>query len=281
MSHFGKRQGRDVEGQPLVAHRGRFLDGPRGVPMAGQALPGLRGVFFPRPDGVPAGWPPNAMTRFDPALGRGYRIGDTTPVPAGAGVTAGVPPVLLVNHGDVSKISRWKVSLSVTDPNHNAPSLDGARLQFVILGKMENEAVPRRITVTLGQGGVIYAPGRSVTVAAFNSLPYALHAEWQIDEVTAGMSRWEDAEILPNVNVGVEHGLDISPFAGALEVFSGAGAAAPTLRGYQKATQAAAIYAEVLAVPRSGVIQITPGLDYTLESGGAGQTYAVYYSCFG
>lgn len=273
---------RDLTGAPVV-NRGRFKDGPRGVPRIGGCTPlaGLSGVCFPRPAGMPANWPPAAMTRFDPAMGRGYRIGDTVGIPPGTGVAIGSEPKLIVNHGDISKVSRWKVTLTVTDPANNAPARDGARLRFVVTGKMENDTIPRRITVTLGQSGVIYTPGRSVTVAAYNPLPYALHADWQIDEVTAGISRWEDSEVLTAIDAGAEHVLDIPPFCTTLEVFAGAGTPAPTLRGYQGATIVNALYTEVLAVPRSGTIQVTPGLDYTLESGGLNQAYIVFYACFG
>jgi hypothetical protein len=220
------------------------------------------------------------MTRFDQALGRGYRIGDATRVPAQAGFGVN-PPVLVANHGNAAGISRWKATLFTTDPEGNAGANDGARLRFVVTGKMENEIIPRRALVTRGEASVIYAPGRSISIAVYNPMDYALYAQWQIDEATAGISRWEDGEIFASIDINTEYPLDIPPFCQSIQVFSGGGVSAPTLRGYQQSTQIAPVYVEVVTVPRSEPIPVVPGLSYTIEAGGLSQTYAVYYACFG
>ena len=220
------------------------------------------------------------MTRFDQAMGRGYRIGDSVLIPAQAGFS-GNPPVLIANHGNVGSVSRWKATLSTTDPDGNAGANDGARLRFVVTGKMENEIIPRRTLVTLGEASVVYAPGRSISIAVYNPMNYSLYAQWQIDEATAGVSRWEDSEIFSSIDSNTEYTLDVPTFCQTLQIFSAGGVSAPTLRGYQRSTQLAPVYVEIVTVPRSEAIPVVPGIDYTLEAGGLNQTYAVYYACFG
>jgi len=213
-------------------------------------------------------------------MGRGYRIGNFTPVPAGAGMPgSGVEAVTIVNHGEVNRIGRWKITMMVKDPEGNDVGKDGAGLRFTTIAKMENEIIPRTCFVTLGDAQVIYAPGRSLEVLAFNPMAIDLVAHWNIDEVTAGLARWEDSQFLDfGVIPAVETDVATPPFCGSFEVFGNTGDASPTLKGY--APGGSLVYTEILAVPRSGTIPRIPGLDFTITPG-AGTKHVIYFVCDG
>jgi hypothetical protein len=239
------------------------------------------------------------MTSFDPAAGRGYRIGNQMTVPAGAGFN-GQPPVNVANHGAADVIARWKVTFYVRDPAGSDSSQQGSRLRIVTLSKMENDEIPRRCTVTLDDAQVIYAPGRALQIFAFNPMPFDLVIEYNLDEVTAGLSRWEDVEFfrfnaattpkiaaapyVPNPPTGLpahdpfEVALDIPPFCSGFAVysdqqspaFSSGGAIAtgifpnlPLIRGYGRSSNI--VYQDVLLTPHSPFVDRVPGVDYTIR----------------
>jgi hypothetical protein len=213
---------------------------------------------------------------FDPAMGRGYRIGDLVDVP-GASVTQ-----CLSNYGHINRILRWKATLMVQDPEGNDSLRNGAGLRFTVLAKMENELIPRTCFVTVGDAQVIYAPGRSISIQAANPQAFELQAHYQLDEYAGGLSEWEDNQVFPAL--AAEADMALPNFCDSFEVFSpGATAPAPRLRGYGPG--GTLVYDEVLAVPRSGEIPRIPGVDYTLSpSGGGGggpQSHIILYNCVG
>ena len=236
------------------------------------------------------GWPPKEMRAFDPAMGRGYRIGDSVVIPALAGFPGGPDAVRIVNHGDANRISRWKITLNTSDPNANDTDLRrGSSLQYRITASMENEVIPRRATVTVNDSQVVYAPGRTIEILAFNRMPWGLVAQYSLDEVTAGMSRWKDAEnfeigLLTTEPGGQEFAMDFPPFCSAFEVFTKSTNPGATVRAYNGV--GTMVYSETVAAPRSNLIIRIPGCDYTIEppSNNMGHTtaaYSVYYTCDG
>jgi hypothetical protein len=240
------------------------------------------------------------MTSFDPAAGRGYRIGDQKLVPAGSGFN-GVPPVNVANHGAADVIARWKVTFYVRDPAGSDSAQLGSRLRIVTLSKMENDEIPRRCTVTLDDAQVIYAPGRALQIFAYNPMPFDLVIEYNLDEVTAGLSRWEDVEFFrfdtlttgpccdgvgvfaPNPPTGLpahdpdEQPLDIPPFCSGFAVYSDQQSPAfstgvpatgifpnlPLIRGYGRG--GGIVYQDILLTPHSPFVDRIPGLDYTIR----------------
>jgi len=231
------------------------------------------------------------FARFDPALGRGYRIGDHKPVPAYSGFQVGVgtqlvPPVVLADYGSPNRVHRWKVTVHVADPDGNDAPRSGAGLRFTILAKMENELIPRRCFVTVGSSQVLYAPGRSIRILALNPMDFQLEAHYNLDEFAGGLSTWEDMQYFGGSNpfsgaLAAEADLNLPPFCSSFEVFSpGAGAPAPRLRAYGPG--GVVVYDEVLTVPASGEIERIPNVDYTLDiTGAAPQTHMVLYQCTG
>lgn len=222
---------------------------------------------------------PNPWTRFDPALGRGYRIGQRLIVPANSGFFPGTPPTVLANHGDPEKIFRWKVTCYVTMPDGVAdPVQQGSGLRFVVRAKMENDNIPRTAFVTLGDAQALYAPGRSLSVLAFNPNPYDLIAEVALDEYVGGISVWEDTLLYDNLTAETE--LVFPPFCSRFQVFSRAGAAAAEIRAYDPS--GAIVYSEVLATPRSGMLDRLPNTDYTIRPSTPGpQVHQVLFVCDG
>jgi hypothetical protein len=221
---------------------------------------------------------PAEFQRWDPALGRGYRIGNANAVPSGAGIlNSGIEPVTLVNHGEVNRIGRWKVTLMVKDPAGNDVTRDGVGLRFVVTARMENDIIPRTCFVTLGDAQVIYAPGRAMEVIAINPSAIDLEAHWNIDEVTAGLSRWEDVQVFDAL--GGETDLELPPFCGSFEVFGVMGQAAPMLRGYGPG--GTLLYSEIIGSPRSGPIPRIPSIDFTLQSGAPPTQHTVLFVCDG
>ena len=220
---------------------------------------------------------PADMQIHDPAMGRGYRIGNAQVVPAN---TAESNAVCLINHGQANKIGRWKVSINVQDPEGNDVALSGAGLAFILRVRMENDDIPRTTFVGIGGGMVIYAPGRSINLVAYNPYDIDLTAHWNIDEVTAGISVWEDRDIfVGSTALTAETTLTLPPFCTYLEAFTTSLGSAPTLKGY--ANGGTVVYQEVLSIPRSSKIQIVQGLEYTITPGHSGQELAVLYTCQG
>lgn len=220
------------------------------------------------------------FTRFDPAAGRGYRIGNQVVVPAGAGF--GVePPVVLANHGDPAKIFRWKVILHTVLPEGGVDPVNaGCGLRFIVRPRMENDDIPRTCFVTLDDAQHIYASGRSLSVFAFNPNAFDLTAHISLDEYVGGLSIWEDVTLFENTLVA-EVPLDFPPFCSRFQITSpGAAAPAPRIRGY--APGGVLVYDETLAVPRSGLVDRVPDLDYTIApTGGAPQSHAILFHCDG
>ncbi len=222
---------------------------------------------------------PNPWTRFDPALGRGYRIGQKLVVPAGAGLNPWAPPTVLANHGDPEKIFRWKVTCYVTMPDGVAdPPLTGAGLRFVVRARMENDNIPRTAFVTLGDAQALYAPGRSLSVLAFNPNPFDLVAEVALDEYVGGISVWEDTLLYEDLAAETE--LVFPPFCSRFQVFSRSTGGTCEVRAY--APSGAIVYNEVLGIPRSGMLDRLPNTDYTIRPTGVGlQTHQVLFVCDG
>lgn len=222
---------------------------------------------------------PNPWTRFDPALGRGYRIGQRLIVPANSGFFPGLPPTVLANHGDPEKIFRWKVTCYVTMPDGvTPPVLQGSGLRFVVRAKMENDNIPRTAFVTLGDAQALYAPGRSISVLAFNPNSYDLLAEVALDEYVGGISVWEDTLLYDNLLGETE--LVFPPFCSRFQVYTQAGAGAAEIRAYDPS--GVIVYSEVLAVPRSGLLDRLPNTLYTIRPTGAPpQTHQVLFVCDG
>ncbi len=216
----------------------------------------------------------------DPGMARGYRIGNANVVAAN---TPAEDPQLLINHGQANKIGRWKVTVNVQDPDEGDVAQLGCGLHFILRCRMENDDIPR--TTFVGKGGamVIYAPGRSINLVAYNPNAIPLTAHWNIDEVTAGISVWEDRDIFSGATaLSVETPLVLPTFCTYLEVFTTNVGTAPTLKGYPPGVAPVLpIYQETLAIPRSSKIQIVQGLDYTITPGHLGQALAVLYTCQG
>lgn len=226
------------------------------------------------------GLPGSSWTRFDPAAGRGYRIGNQLVVPAGAGF-GGAPAVVMANHGDPSKIFRWKVILHTSLPTGVADPVNaGSGLRFLIRARMENDDIPRTCFVTLDDAQHIYASGRALEVLAFNPNAFELTAHISLDEYVGGLSIWEDVTIFEN-NLVAETELVFPPFCSRFQVMSpGAAAPAARIRGY--APGGVVVYDDTLAVPRSGLIDRIPDLDYTIAPTGAvPQSHAVMFHCDG
>ena len=217
--------------------------------------------------------PTGLMTAFDPAMGRGYRIGNAVAVP-GASVTA-----CLSNYGHPDRIMRWKVTLMVQDPDGNDVLRNGAGLRFTFLAKMENELIPRTAFVSVGNSVVLYAPGRSISMQVAHPQSFALEAHYQLDEYAGGLAEWEDNQFFDKLIVESDMGLP--NFCDTFQVFSpGTGAPAPRLRGYGPG--GTLVYEEVLAVPRSGIIPRIPQVDYTLgPTGAVAQDHMILYNCVG
>jgi len=217
-------------------------------------------------------------------MGRGYRIGDQRTISAGAGfpgVVPGIinPAVALANYGQPHEFRRWKVTLHVADPDGNTPALQGSGLRFTVTAKMENEIIPRRVFISVGDAQVIYAPGRSIEILGLNPNTFDLRAHWQVDEETAGLSTWEDREIFTALSA--ETVLDIPPFCDHFQIYS-PGAAAPSARVRGYATGGTVAFDSIVAVPDSGDLSRVPDLLYTITpTGAAPQVHAVRYQCVG
>lgn len=223
-----------------------------------------------------------AFMRFDPAAGRGYRIGDQRAIPALAGfpplVGFPIPAELLVNHGFPDEIRAWKATLHVTDPTGVVPALTGAGLRFIVRAKMENDLIPRQCFVSVGNAQVIYAPGRSIEVQCFNPNAFVLTTHWQIDEATAGLAAWEDQELF--LALAVQTPMTLPPFCDSFEVYSpGPGAPAPRVRGY--GPLGVVVYDQTLPVPASGIVTVIPNVAYTIAPTAAPQDHIVRYACIG
>lgn len=219
---------------------------------------------------------PREFQRHDPAFGRGYRIGNKNTVPAN---TPQANPVGLINFGKPDVVGRFKITLNVQDPTSAEPANTGAGLRFQIIAQMENDKIPRTCFVSVGGGQVLYVPGRSLNVVAWNPYAIGLEAHWNIDEVVAGISVWEDVDLfVDSTALTVEAALDLPTFCTGFEVFTISGGPAPTIRGYSNTQQ---VFRETVTAGRSGRIPVVPGFDYTIEPGVNPQNVAVVYTCQG
>jgi len=234
----------------------------------------IHGLRVPSAKSPVSGYAPAPYMITDPAMGRGYRIGDQRVVPAGA------TGFSIHNHGLVDHYYRWKVKLACSFPTGVPdPATDGMRLRFHIFGKAENDRIEHRVSVSPNDAQVVYVHGRSVEILCDNPTTVPLVAQYNLDEAAPGLSTWEDMEFF--TALAVETPLDIPPFCDAFVVLSpGAAAPAPRIRGYLPGGVVG--YDEVLAVPRPLAIPRTPNLDYTIAPTGAvPQVHTVHYQCVG
>ncbi|MCX7020724.1 MAG: hypothetical protein NTW26_00350, partial [bacterium] len=168
---------------------------------------------------------------FDPAIGRAYRIGGTEVIPSG---TLQFEPIV-TNHGQADVVTRWKVTLKGTDPDHHIAAGRGAHLRFLVGTKMESDYIIRRGTIhvrtqnpnpnllvqaldALDQGGAVtlYCVGRSLDVKVLNENAVAgndLTVDYAIDEADSGLSIWHDLQTYNMILAGgiVETGFNIPP----------------------------------------------------------------------
>lgn len=219
-----------------------------------------------------AGYPGPTAAALDPAMARGYRIGDTKTVANGA-------TELLANHGHQDHYFRWKVTLGVRDADGVAYTPNTAYTAlFNVLIKVENDRILRRCAVPRGGGQVLYAPGRFIDVSVTNAGSQPLQIDYNLDEATPGLSSWSWFEDLAGVVAETE--LDVPEFCTSAQIFTPTGSAGFTLRGY--GATGALVYFETLFVPRSGEIALAPGLLYTVQNVGPGaQDGHIHYRCVG
>lgn len=219
--------------------------------------------------------------RFDPALGRGYRIGKQETVPAGAGTTAaGTPPVVLYNSGNMDHVSRWRITLNARDPLGNVPALQGAGLRYIVTATQENETIPRTafLNAQSNDAVVLYAPGRSLTVVAINENAFSLQSNFSVDEASAGLAEWRDQATF--VALAAETELVLPNFCDWFEVATPSGAPLPRVRGYGPA--GVLYYDEILTASNLQQVYRIPGLRYTLTpSGGGAGNYIALFHCLG
>lgn len=213
---------------------------------------------------------------FDPAMGRGYRIGNRILIPAGAGVTAGTRPIQLANHGWQDQLYRWKITMG-TEADTVLPPDTGAHLRYTALAKMENDLIPRTISVGPGEAGVLYAPGRALDLLVSNPSPFDLWANFSLDEASSGLADWADRETF----IAIAAAQDMNPptFCDTFKVYSVTGGNPPLVQGFDDLGNL--VYSEVLAVPRSAEIDRIPGIRYTIAPAGGVGTYVIYYNCLG
>lgn len=175
-----------------------------------------RGLRIP-PAKIPIpGYQPAPYMITDPAMGRGYRIGNQRTVPAGA------TGFSIANHGLIDHYYRWKVTLGVAiPPGVVDPPTDGMRVRFHIFGKAENDRIEHRASVSPTDGQVVYVTGRSIEILADNPGAIPLIAQYNLDEASPGLSTWEDMEFFTALTA--ETPLDLSPFTDAIVVLSPGG----------------------------------------------------------
>jgi hypothetical protein len=203
--------------------------------------------------------------------------------PGGVSFTMAAGTTLqLLNLVNQNAYQRWKINLTVGIPRDvvTAPST-ASFVTFTITSQMENDQSVRTVTLNVGDSITLYAQGRALTVtgatSALNTQP--VRVDVGHDPHLPGVTRWS---VMETVDAPVNPGtvaLNVPPFCVGLEVFCPIGSPVPTLRAFDPAGTNR--YSEALAVPRSAVIDRTPGRSYTLGSAGAATTYTVQYLCFG
>lgn len=222
-----------------------------------------------------AGYPRGAFTgNFDPAMGRGYRIGDFVVIPPNTYNHT------LVNHGSTNLFFRWKVTLYADSaPDGIYAANTSYYLTVRIAPKAENDEITRVVQIQRGGTQIVYGPGRTLVVTVDNPTNQPLVIHYNLDEATPGLSPFRgNAELLADAGVAEE--LLPPPFATDLQLFGVAGGTGWILRGWN--LSGTLVYEEVLAVPRSASIPILPTLRYTLEPAvGLAQTAVIQYSCVG
>lgn len=219
-----------------------------------------------------AGYPKGKFQgSFDPAMGRGYRAGDQVVVPAGESKT-------LVNHGLIDGFFRWKISLYAEEADGAVYDATTAYVLSVdVVGKNENDAIPRNTLVGLGRGQVLYVPGRSLSVLVTNPTDQDIKVHFSLDEATPGLSAWTTDE---QITTDLETPLDVAAFANGVQLYGLNGGSQWMLRGYD--TSGALAYNEILSVPRSSAVAIVPSFFYTIAPVSVGtHTCTVVYSCVG
>ncbi len=223
------------------------------------ALPGVNDAL-----GIPSG---NANNQIGAA---GYRLGNTVEVANGA---TGQEVIWI---GGLKHYCRFKVTLSVnTAPN-------AACVRFRVYGRVENDEILRTVSITDGNGAVLYVPGRALRVLASNDSGQALTVNYALDEGEAGISEWYDTQqwIAQALAPPYYEALSVPTFCKSFRVLAPtAMTPPPTLNAYSKS--GALVFSEVLTVPDSGDIIVMPGLTYRLVPGSDPYTYAVRYKCEG
>ena len=245
---------------------------PRQPKSAGRSLSGtLIDTLGFRPEGP-------LLPQMDPAMGRGYRIGQLRICPALAGVAPGIEPLLLANHAHPEVVTPFKAILGVLDEAGNDPGpMDGSFLRFLVRSSVENDRISRVVDVTTGNSQVIYVTGRSIRITVLNPQNFDLQAQMAMDEWQPGVSAWFTNQFFPGL--AVETPIQAPPFCTQFKVYTPQGMAAPRLRGY--APGPILVVDQVLLVPNSDDIERIPGVDYTLAPTAPGSNHAINFQCFG
>ena len=212
----------------------------------------------------------------DPALNRGYRIGDDVEVAANAGV-GGVPRTLLVQHGQ-QQLVRWKVILRVEDLLNSVPAGQNNFVRFHIENRAENELIRRQVSVSVGQATYLYVIGRSVKIEAENQIAGPLTVHYQLDEEASGIARWRDVQFVAAIPVGA-YELVIPPFCTSFTLLA-TDTDAITLEASIGATL---LYRESITGPTPVTRSVIPGARYTITPGAGddGVPWLIIYDCLG
>lgn len=211
---------------------------------------------------------------FDPAMGRGYRIGVNRVIEAGA------DNLQVHNAGMLDQFFRWKVSLSVQQaPGTTPPAATAHFLTITVRGASENDQIDQVVQVPLGGAQVVYCVGRALSIIVDNPTDLDLVLNYRLDEATPGLSSWTTTQAISG-SAGTELELALPNFTNTLQVYSPSTGPTWVLRGYD--LTGALVYDEVLTAPRSAAIPVLPTLAYTLEPNiGAAVPANVLYQCAG
>lgn len=215
----------------------------------------------------------------------GYtKIGDRVLVPAGAGMTVGIPEISLQNVSMADRIMRWGIVLGAEIPDGTViPANTALGLQFAIRATSANELIPKTIYTEAGIGEVgparlLYARGRTLSVVAMNPTAVDLYAHYGLDNAVAGFSTWQTFEEI--TTDATEVTLYPPPYTISMDVLTQQVNPAAHIRGYNNAGVLA--FDQTLTVPNSGTIPLFPGLLYTLScSVNAATLYHINYNMFG
>lgn len=224
-----------------------------------------------------------AHPSFDRDLGY-TKIGDRVLVPAGAGMTVGIPEVSLQNVTMADRIMRWGIVLAAEIPDGTViPANTALGLQFVIRATSANELIPKTVYTEAGVGEVgparlMYARGRTLAIVAMNPTAVDLYAHYGLDNAVAGFSTWQTFEEI--TTDATEVTLYPPTYTTTMEVLTLSANPAAHLRGYNNA--GVLVFDQTLTTPNSGAIPLYPGLLYTLAcSVNAPTLYHLNYNMFG